>query len=267
MALAFRRSSGSARSVPQPRSGWAFVLALVALAVTACGSRDPTYPGARGDPHLIVHGMLAAGAAQQEIILEYTRGIEDGYFRGLTPASGARITVSGGGVFAFEEDSRRPGVYLASFTPRSGERYTLRVHGPAGETATAETVVPGIPQIVAPARDTVVARDNRVPVRWLSTSAAGYVVVQAPPNQPSPLTRLLYPAIGRDTSAVIQFGVLGGTAFQLRVAAVDSNFVHFAGADTEMSAADRSRIRGTVAGAYGLFGSFGLSNPRLVSLQ
>lgn len=266
MDFAFRRSTPSLRSVPHSRSGWDFVFPLLAIAAMGC-ARDPAYPGARGERHLVVHGMLAAGVAQQEIIVEYTRGVEDGYFRGLTPASGVRVTVTGEEATAFQEDALRPGVYLGSFTPRSGKRYMLRVQGSAGETATAETLIPGIPRIVAPTRDTAVSRDTRVPVRWSSPPAVGFVVLHSPPNQPSPVGSLRHAPITRDTSTVMQFGVLGGTSFKLQVAAVDRNFVHYIGADTLMPVVDRSRVRSTLVGAYGLFGSFGLGDPRLVVLQ
>lgn len=211
--------------------------------------------------------MLAAGAASHEIILEYTRGIEEGYYRGLTPASGARVAVNGRRSVEFEEDTLRPGVYRGAFTPEPGERYTLRIEGPAGEVATSETRIPGIPRITVPHQDTTVTPGTDVAVRWSSVAAAGYTLVRSAPNRQTSVGSLRHVSFVRDTALVMQFGVFGGTAFDLRIVAVDENFIHYTGDGSQEESRSRNRVRSTVDGAYGLFGSYGMSDVRRISLQ
>ncbi|CAN5780767.1 hypothetical protein BH23GEM3_BH23GEM3_03690 [soil metagenome] len=237
------------------------------LVITGCDWHGAAYPSEPDAGSLVVHGMLAEGAPEQEIILEYTRRLDEGYYRGLTPASGAHITVTGKETHAFREDPKHPGVYRASFVPHRGERYTLRIEGPAGESVTSQTEVPGSPQLISPGADTVIRWGEHVTVRWSSVpAAAGYVLIDRPPGEPGLLRALSYPNVLRDTSLIMQPGKLGGTSFHIRVVAVDANYRWYRTGEIS-DPEERSRTRSTVEGGYGLFGSFSIGNSRLISLQ
>lgn len=228
--------------------------------ITGCewgGARYPTEPATQ---QLVVHGMLGAGEQTQEIVLEYTRDIKDGYFKGLTPASGAEVLVVADESHQFDEDPARPGVYRAMFSPRPGTRYALQVRGRAGEVVTAETVVPAVPQLIAPGADTTISLGNFVTFRWSSVpTAAGYIVIDRPPGQPTPALVVLNPGIVGDTSATGQPGKFGGKLFYYRIAAVDANYVRYINGT--------SRIGGAVTGGFGVFGSYAVSNARTVSIR
>lgn len=224
------------------------------------------YPTTSQVPSLVVHGMLAADEPRQEILVEYTRSLSEGYFKGLTPASGARVAVVGNEAHPFQEDPARPRVYVAAFAPRPGERVSLQVQGPAGEVVTAETMIPEAPRLVSPEADTTVAWGGYVTPRWSSVpTAGGYVLTDSPPGQPSPIGSLLHPTVLGDTAVQIQPGKFGGTTFHIRVAAVDRNYERYMQRTSDSD--DRSRIRSTVTGGYGLFGSYAVSNSRLVSVK
>ncbi|HEY8470243.1 MAG TPA: DUF4249 family protein [Longimicrobiales bacterium] len=256
-------------------------VALLPLLVPGCARVDSSYP-TEGDLRvLVVHGMLVADTAEQEILVEYTRAIEEGIDRAvLTPASGARVSVeSGGTVHPFMEDPAQPGIYRARFTPRAGERYRLRIEGPRGETATAETVIPGTPRITVPSADTTV--DVRTPpnigevvrFHWTSAPGAGYVLVLRLPTRDEPteflsLMNAYRTSVQTDTTAEHPFGGLvsypGGA--RVNIAAVDSNYARFVSRDP-LETIPESRARSPLEGAYGLFGSVAFSNTRLISVR
>lgn len=232
----------------------------LAAAPSCDGGRYPTGAAPRV---LVVHGMLATGAPEQQLVLEYSRGIDEGVYRGLTPASGAAVTVSAGQAHPFQEDPRRPGVYRAAFTPVAGERYLLRIQGPAGEVVQGEAVAPGRPDMLAPAADTTVPLGGYATLRWTSAPhAAAYVLVEGVPGQPGTPGALLHPAILAGTSLTLQPGAFGGTSFTFRVAAVDANYVAYAGADPA-----GPRVRSTVQGGYGVFGAYALGDPRSIRVR
>lgn len=237
-------------------------LLLIAAGCEWHGGEYPTDPGGR---HLVVHGMLAGGEQHQEILVEYTRGIGEGYYRGLTPATGAQVVVLGEETHRFREDSARPGIYLATFSPVPGRRYALQIRGPAGEAVTSETLVPEPPRLISPGADTTISLGNSVSVRWSWVpGAAGYVLVDRPPGQPSSFTTLLHPTILRDTSVSMQPGAFGGKSFYIRIATVDANYRRYmqgAAPDSE------ERSRSAVEGGHGLFGSYALSNPRWIYIR
>jgi hypothetical protein len=236
------------------------------LLAPACELHNGTYPTDTGARSLVVHGMLASGESRQEIILEYGRNIGDGYFKGLTPATGARIEVVGEAIHDFHEDPSRPGIYQAAFAPQPGLRFALRIRGPAGEVVTAETLVPDPPRFIAPAVDTAIAVGDTVSLRWLSApAAAAYIFGDYRPGKGGDLGSLLSPAILDDTSYTIQ-GIFGGTSYQYRVAAVDSNYIWYA-QRAPGSARERDPVSSTVSGAFGLFGSYALSDTRTISVR
>lgn len=261
------RLSGPARVLPGLRTPWPSSCAvLCALFAAGCERYGAEYPTETEVRYLVVHGMLGLGAQDQEIVVEYSRGIGDGYYRGLTPAAGAEVVVVGDGTYRYQEDPAHPGVYRATFSPRPGVRYALGVRGPAGEMVTAETVVPDASRLIAPGADTTIAWGNYVTLRWSSApGAAGYVVIDRPPGAPGPIGALVHPYILRDTSVTTQPGLFGGTSFYFRIAAVDASYVRYIeGAPGDSSA---GRIRSTVSGGYGLFGSYALSNARAVTVR
>lgn len=251
-------------SLPLLRLGCALFSLLVASGCEWHGGEYPTAPAAR---LLVVHGMLAGSELQQEIIVEYARGIHEGYFRGLTPARGARVVVAGEETYEFQEDPERPGVYRATFSPVSGERYALQVRGPAGELVTSETLVPHSAQLISPGSDTTISLGGYITVRWSEVpAAAGYVLLDRPPGQPSSGATLLQPGILSETELRIQPGAFGGTTFQIRVAAVDANYRRYMRPSSDGSGEQEYR-RDTVEGGHGLFGSYSLSDSRLISVQ
>ncbi len=235
--------------------------ALLLTVLTGC--EGTTYPTENPEKMLVVHGLLLAGTDQQEIVLEYTRSIPEGYYRGVTPASGAQVTVTNGGVHRFSEHPDRPGIYRASFTPRPGERYTLWVQGPAGETVTGTTTVPAAPRLIAPSRDTIIARGREVTLRWTrAPHAAAYIWIQFDPNNPT-----FFSGIPQSDTAI----VLGPEWFdtdttQVQAAAVDSNYASYErGRAGELPGA-RYQFQSTVQGGWGLFGAVALSEFRSIIL-
>ena len=216
----------------------------------------------------MVHGLLVADTSAQEILVERAREISEGYFRGVTPASGVRVSVSGaGGTVSFTEDPKTPGVFRAALAPRPGERYQLRVEGREGQVATAETRIPSAPRLVVPTADTGVAELRPFPVVWTSAPGAGYVLVQRKIDQgaATDAVNLWGQAARSDTvvSWTLYWDVRVGV--HLAVAAVDSNYLAYVGRTENGSApAPASPLRTTVRGGYGIFGSLAYSNPRRV---
>jgi hypothetical protein len=241
------------------------LLGSALLCLSATMGCDGGYPTTPAEPSLVVHGMLRAGSEDQRILLEYTRRIEEGFFRGLTPASGARITVRGATTHEFNEDPARPGVYFASFAPPPGQRYTLRIDGPAGETVVGETVVPHAPLLILPARDTTISLGMALTITWSSSpAAAAYIITDRPAGEPTHFLSLLHPPMRADTSFTTTPGAFGRNDFHYRVTAVDSNYVHY---KSVPGTGERSLIRLTVDGAYGLFGSYAQSELRRVTVR
>jgi hypothetical protein len=240
----------------------ALVLALITQ--TACERHGSAYPLEPAPPQLVIHGVLVAGDPVQEVVVEYTRSLADGYYRGITPASGSRVSVEseGGALYAFTEDASRPGVYTAPFTPLSGARYTLRVVGPAGEVAWGTTRVPERPRLVAPATDTLVQRGQQFRMVWTAAAhAAAYAVVHLDPE--SLQTRAS--RIESDTSYITSVGyfggVFGGGGHVIGVTAIDPNVVdHMSRSGSDRPAA----VGSTIMGGWGVFGSASSSERRLV---
>lgn len=262
-------------------TSWTLAPTLLLLSVLGCAGLDSPYPTEGELRALVVHGMLVADTAEQEILVEYTRAIKDGVYRGgLTPAAGASVSVEVGGVVhAFMEDAAEPGLYRARFTPRQGETYRLRIEGPAGEVVTAETVVPGTPRIIVPAADTTVDIDateflsDSVRFDWTSAAGAGYILVLRLPSRDEPanlFSPLYYQRsyVWQDTTLYSIFGSI--VAFpdgaRVNIAAVDSNYAQFV-SQYPIETVPESRVRSPLRGAYGLFGSVAFSNTRTISVK
>lgn len=255
-------------------------LAAALFAAAALGGCErspaphPTEPAARD---LVVHGMLRSGVPEQEILLEFTRPVKDGLYRGLTPASGAVVAVTGpGATHRFAEDVDHPGVYRASFIPEGGASYALHVRGPEGQTLESETTVPGPIRLTVPTRDTVIDRRNaaQVTFRWTrGRSSRGYALESTVPDRPPTAYSLGGFGTGQDTSLVLDVAIeslLSGFATQMRFSAIamDANYLRYvASSDGGAPGGDRNRVRSTVRGGYGLFGSYSISNPRLLGIQ
>jgi hypothetical protein len=236
---------------------------LGAISLVSCdwhGAKYPTEPDVRT---LVVHGVLVSGSESQEIIVEWTRSLGEGLYRGLTPLSGARVTVAASTeVHVFREDAATPGVYRGRLVPHPGERYRLRVEAVEGETATGEAVVPGTPRLLVPAADTSARPGDEFAIHWSRVPAAGYVIVRSsrPAASPSPFQEFLYASVVRDTTARTGLGVLENQPRTLAVAAVDSSFALYL---------DRERggpLHTNLQGAYGLFGAVAFSNSRRVTV-
>ncbi len=237
------------------------LLAFLLLAGCDHQAAGPSNGSARS---LVVHGVLLAGTHEQEILVEYTRGVGEGIYKGITPASGAEVTVTGHAVHRFVEDPKRPGSYRASFTPRPGGLYMLRIRGPGGEAVSSWTRIPGTPQLTAPSRDTVVQRAVDVVFRWTATTdASGYMVVFYDTARPRfPFERPVIRA--EDNAVTVQLGLMGERQMRLAVAAADSNYLRY----VQMRFRDpgpKYRFQSTVEGGWGLFGSAALSDSRLIS--
>jgi hypothetical protein len=210
--------------------------------------------------------MLLTSTDQQEIIVEHTRSIEDGFFRGITPVSGAQVVVEGAGTHEYREDPARPGIYRASFVPRSGQRYTLTVRDVGGAVAASTTVVPGVPTLLSPSADTAVGRYDDVVVRWnAAPQAAGYVWIATEPNDSSFVTGIIV----ADTTDTVQLGLFAynfGDEMRLSIASVDSHYVEYNPGG--LLPGDRYQLRTTIDGGWGLFGSAAFSGPpRNVTLK
>lgn len=240
---------------------FAFPLLLLSL---ACEWHGGGYPTAPATISIIVHGMITLGEQRQEIILEYSRGIGDGYFMGLTPVDGAQVEVVGGGqAHPFLEDPARPGVYLADFVPQPRQRYMLQVRVPTGDVLTAETLVPDVPRAVPPGLDTTISWGDHISLSWFpAVGAAGYVFGSYSQGTPSSINSLQLPTILSDTTITVQPWVGGGATYRYRVAAVDSNYLHYLKFETGTDA-----TFSTVKGGYGLFGAYALSTGWSISVQ
>lgn len=198
--------------------------------------------------------------------MEHTRGIGDGYFRGLTPASGAEVLVTGEVDHRFSEDPERPGIYVAAFSPRAGMAYRLEVRGADGQVLTGRTTVPSPSPFTSPAADTTIAPGGYLSVAWSSVpGAAAYLLLDRAPGSATSWVGLIYPTILADTAVRVQPGKFGGNSFHLRVATVDSSFLAYARGPADDST--RSRIPTVVSGGYGLFGSYALSDTRVISVK
>lgn len=248
----------------KPVSRWLVLpILLLSLACERHGGSYPTDPNSRS---LVVHGMIGPGEQRQAIIVEYSRGIVDGYFKGLTPATGAEVEVVGDQVYHFFEDPGNPGVYRAEFTPRPGQRYKLQVRVPTGEVLTAETLVPDTPRPVSPSVDTTISWGDYVTLRWSSAAgAASYVLGSYDPGSPSSINALLHPSLWKDTTATVQPWI-GGTMFHYRVAAVDSNYLRYL-KSTPVEDEEHHPTYSSVNGGYGLFGSYALSSTWSISVR
>lgn len=256
------------------------VFAAVATLAVCSAYGDP-YPADAEVHELVVHGLLIADRAEQEIVVEYVRPISDGMYRGLSPASGAAITVEAhdGTMHRFEEVVDSPGVYRAMFTPRAGERWTLRVVDGAGEVVTGATVIPEPTILHSPEADTVIVLPEgafggtRIALRWSPADGAGYVIAYRwlDSDQPSNvLTDLLYAYTtvlnGLEASAPIGSWMDYTAGARVGVATVDSMYARYVSAFPRETV-PRSRARSTLEGGYGLFGSVAFSEFRRVEVQ
>lgn len=243
-------------------------LLLAAFAFVGCDRYGAEYPTGVEDRHLVIHGVLVVGAEEQEILVEHTRLIREGFYRGLTPASGSKVTLTTGDgeVYAFSEDAVKAGVYHARLAPRMGERYRLRIEGADGQVATAETVVPGTPRLVVPTADTIVKLGAEFDLHWTHAPADGYTVARGAPTGgvPSLLMELTAIPVFQDTTVRTTIGFNEGVGRTFRIAAVDSNFIRYAGDPRENQPSNP--IRTTLEGAFGFFGSVAFSNPRRVTV-
>jgi hypothetical protein len=213
--------------------------------------------------------MLVAGGEQQEILVEYTRSIEDGYYKGLTPATGSRVRVVGvRGTFDFQESAARPGVYHTTLRPEPGERYTLRIDGPAGEVVTGMTTIPGTPRLLLPRADTAVVPGEYFRLHWSRVPAAGYVVSYQDLNQDGPSARnaVLYSVMVSDTTTSGALPVTISVGRRLNIAAVDSSYASYVRAGADGNSRPQSPLRAVVEGGYGVFGSVAYSNTLRVTV-
>lgn len=236
---------------------------FVLTTASACGG----YPSAPADLELVVHGMLVADTAPQEILVERTRPVRDGLFRGLNPLPGTRVSLAGpGGEIAFMEDPAQAGLFRASFIPRAGDRFTLLVEGPGGERVTAETLVPERARLLAPTRDTAVVALEEYRASWTGTGP-GYVISQgALDGGPSSRGRVLFRYTHRDTTALLALDY-GESGHLLRIAAVDANYVRYTQDGRYGDLRPQTPLRSEVQGGYGVFASVAFSEARRISLR
>jgi len=253
------------------------ILFATLVSTAACGAETPTEQAV---PEPVVHAMLGAGATSHTVVVEDARSVEDGFFRGVTPASGARVVVrTGADAYEFQEDASAPGYYHASFPVEAGRRYSLEVTSRGGRVVTGETLVPAPPRMVRPAADTTVAQGEMARLEWQgSRPSAGYVLVWRRADRDGPSTAQEVasrraPTVLQDTTVqvdVLSMGVFYGFATELRffVTAVDENFREYVRPDGEPDPdGARRQIRSTVRGGYGLFGSYAISDGRVVGVR
>ena len=171
------------------------ILKRVAAALLACAAagceflREPTTLELPGEV-LQVHSVLRAGTDTVKVLVE--RSGASGNQMRLTPVSGARIQIAGGGsevslaeapagfsgcVNRYDPGSgsvqrpMAPGCYAAVLPGgvRAGERYLLSMDLTDGTRVTGETVVPPLPEIVRP------TERERLPVRRTGDGTSGMV--------------------------------------------------------------------------------------------
>jgi hypothetical protein len=259
----------------------ALAVALAGTLLAACSFHDATAPQPQ---MLVIHGMLLTGVPEQEILVEYTRPVQDGVYAGLTPASGAEVVVAGpDGRHVFAEDPERPGVYRARFTPQGGDRYRLDVRSATGQTVTSESRAPELIRITSPSQDTIVARITRADrsihapfsLHWTHAPAAsGYVILSHPPGRAPTLSDVPYTGAGafQDTTLVadvVMDGIYSAAReISYRVAAVDANYRRYMmDANAPGNDGPRDWVRSTIQGGYGLFGSAAISDSVLVGTR
>lgn len=254
MSVAFRSADADSRRAGRFRLSLALALLSAPLLLAGC-EQSTTYPAHEGERELVLHGVLIANKPEQEILVEYTRLMNDGFFRGITPASGADVMVTGSETYRFIEDPEQPGVYRASFIPQAGAQYALRIRGPQDELVTAATMVPGAPRLIMPANDTVVKRNLDIPLYWTHVpTARAYMGLDV----------TFFPT--EDTTATVRLGLMREMEVRLAIAAVDSNvFEYFF--NRGGGAGPQYRFRSTVQGGWGLFGSAAVSEPRLITFE
>jgi hypothetical protein len=234
--------------------------------ILLAGCSEVTYPVLDEPRALVIHGMLLTNTDRQEIVVEYTRPIQDGFFRGITPASGARVVVEGAGTHVYQEDLTRPGIYRASYVPRPGQRYTLRIEDTDGAVATSVTTVPAVPTLFSPSADTAVGRYDDVVLRWnAAPGAPGYVWIATEPGDSS----FISGSAVEDTTVTLQLGLFAynfGDELRLSIASVDSHYLEYNPGG--LLPGDRYQLRTTIDGGWGLFGSAAFSGPpRNVTLK
>lgn len=232
------------------------------LVLTACGNAD--YPTAPSERVLVAHGMLSVQSARQEVLVEYGRSIEEGVYYGVTPARDVSVTVRGSTEHVLTQDSQRPGWYVGNFMPTPGVVYRLDVRAPDGQHLTDATLVPGPTRLILPRRDTTIVWTDSVPIRWTRAShALAYVAFAQRPGTGGVPTVAFANAATPDTSGTFA-SLLATGPFSLAVAAVDANYIEYyrLGAD----GLDRNHFSSTVEGGYGFFGSYALSESRIITV-
>lgn len=262
------------------KSGRLFAVFAAVATLAACSAYGDPYPTGVEVHELVVHGLLIADRAEQEILVEYVRPIDNGMYRDLNPASGAEVMVEAhdGTTHRFEEVVDSPGVYRAMFTPRAGERWALRVEGRGGEVVTGVTIIPEPAILHFPEADTVIVLPEgafggtSIALRWSPADGAGYVIAYRwlDSDQPSNvLTDLLYDytLVHDGLEATASFGVMAYiTGARVAVATVDSMYARYVSASPRETV-PRSRARSTLEGGYGLFGSIAFSEFRRIEVQ
>jgi hypothetical protein len=223
--------------------------------------------------------MLGAGSAEQTVLVEEARRLSDGFFFGVTPASGAVVTVSGPAEHRFVEDPGQPGTYRGTFTPQAGARYSLQVQGARGQEIAGEATVPEPFGFRTPSRDTATAPEDSAVLRWSrSPSAAGYILLwrrvdRSGASSANEILQSATPWVNPDTTVAVNVrnaGVLHGLVDTLRftVAAVDENFRNYVLTEDQVAPdGSRSRFRTTVRGGYGLFGAYAISDSRVIGVR
>ena len=247
----------------------AALLLAAALSSLGCGHDAVYVSGVQYSPVLVIHAVLEAGALEHRFIVERTRAIAEGFYFPVTPVRGARVTVStsGGPEHLLTEAAGEPGTYVGSFPVESERRYMLTVRDASGVTVQGSTLVPGRPVITAPASDTVLSVMDEMELRWTSTNAtAGYSIVDTPPGTAEDPFRTLYRGVSTDTSMSWRHSFFASGDAQLRIVALDSAFVAYY-RPRYGEGGDPRAVRSTLSGGYGFFGSYAISEPRLVRRQ
>jgi len=237
------------------------LVALGTLVIAGCDWHGARYPTEATVHAMVVHGVLVSGVEAQEILVERTRSVGEGFFRGLTPLEGAKVEVTTGDeTHVFREDAGNPGVFRARFVPRVGERYRLHVTAPDGQRAEGHAVIPGTPRLLVPMADTAARPGDDFSLHWTRVPAAGYVVVRGTltAGAATPFREFVYAHVIQDTTARTGLALLENQPRRFGIAAVDSGFARYL--RTERG----GPLHAELGGAYGLFGAVAFSNERRV---
>jgi len=244
---------------------------MIALLACVAACEQPTDPIASGRSYLLIHVVLDAGAAYQELRIER---VPNGFNQNVRAVSGAEVTITtpdGLHLLATEyfypRTTTTRGYMLTQLGANGialvpGGSYTLHVRTPSGEEASGTTTVPLVPEFELPvifpefrrAQDTLRLQWPRV------AGAAGYEVdiKNAPFDSQGFFTDY---TVFTDTSITIAGNARtienqdvfrpGYSAF-VSVVAVDTNYYTYYHPTTDpFAGAPPSRL----VGAIGVFGS------------